>query len=417
MSNAPRKIDDAFRRRLLFKHSAMPVTASAILWLLYAINALFHVDILHLLSSPDRGRLSPTETLVFAVIMTCVLLVVAIVRTRRAIDLARFGVEVEGTISKHGLFSYRGQMRAECTYTVGNAEHVFIWSTLRDLAPALGEHVVLLVDPQNPKRCMLIEDVFADRKRELKTAAKTLPRRIFEYALYGLGAIGLAWMAWNYFHGAAPKPAPVAANAPAPVNPPPAVAQAAHKSAVKPPSREILFQPMFVWENSEPTCQGTGFFVKAPGGKVAAVTSSHFLDVHGPRLAEARWLSLGNEKPVAVLKRSWGPPGKTRVIQVTAGKDSDGKPIIFTIPWEDKRTDYLLMPVSEGVPPSVVLELDPRTTIDLNERVYFHDKCAFGQEDYAILEGTVVRTAPEQHQVMLYQEIKPESQSGSPVIS
>ncbi len=71
----------------------------------------------------------------------------------------------------------------------------------------------------------------------------------------------------------------------------------------------------------------------------------------------------------------------------------------------------------EGVPAGVVLELDPRTAIDPNERVYFHDKCAFGQKNYAILEGLLIRTAPEQYEVMLYQDIRPESQSGSPVIS
>ncbi len=64
-----------------------------------------------------------------------------------------------------------------------------------------------------------------------------------------------------------------------------------------------------------------------------------------------------------------------------------------------------------------MLELDPRTTLESNEPVYFHDKCAFDQKGYEILEGAVIRTAPEQYQVMLNQDIKPESQSGSPVIS
>ena len=61
--------------------------------------------------------------------------------------------------------------------------------------------------------------------------------------------------------------------------------------------------------------------------------------------------------------------------------------------------------------------MDPRTTLDPNERIYFHNKCAFGQKDYAILEGEVIRATSEQYQVMLDQDIKPESQSGSPVIS
>ncbi len=63
---------------------------------------------------------------------------------------------------------------------------------------------------------------------------------------------------------------------------------------------------MFVWEDSEPTYQGTGFFVKAPGDKVAAVTSIHFLDIAGPRLQEARWLNPANDEPVAALRSEVG---------------------------------------------------------------------------------------------------------------
>jgi hypothetical protein len=402
---------------MLLKHSTVPVIVSAMTWMLYVVNAAFHIDVLHLLSSPDRARSSPTEMLILAVIITGILLVIAIVQTRKAIDLARVGVEVEGTISRHGTFSYHGHLRVECSYTIGNAEHVFIWSTLRDMAPAVGEKVVLLVDPQNPKRCMLIENVFADRKREVKVAAKTLPRRIFEYAIYTFAAVGLAWMAWDHFHKARPNPAPAAAGAPAAVDPPVAAAPPPARPATKPPGRQVLFQPMFVWENSQPTLQGTGFFVKAPGGKVAAVTSIHFLDVAGPRLREVRWLNVADNKPAAVLDRSWGPRGEARAARLIVGKDRDGKPEIVTLPMPDKRTDYLLMPASQGVPADAVLELDPRTTIDAGERVYFHDKCRFGQKDYAVLEGSVVRATPEQYQVMLDQDIEPESQSGSPVIS
>src|SRR6516164_10413107 len=56
----------------------------------------------------------------------------------------------------------------------------------------------------------------------------------------------------------------------------------ASASGMKPPGKEILFQPMLVWEGSEPTYQGTGFFVKAPNGKIAAVTSAHFIERDGP---------------------------------------------------------------------------------------------------------------------------------------
>ena len=204
---------------MLLRHSALPGVLAVAMWITYAVNALFHVDLVHLFSDPAKEKLSPTEDLIFALITTFICVVVAIVQTRKAIALARFGVEVEGTISKHGI-AFHGMVRVECSYTAGGANHLFIWSPHRDYAPSVGDKVVLLVDPANPKRCMLIEDVFADRKREVKAAPKTLSRRICEYALYGFGAVGLAWMAWNHFHRAAPKPRPAAAIAPAPVNPP-----------------------------------------------------------------------------------------------------------------------------------------------------------------------------------------------------
>ena len=87
--------------------------------------------------------------------------------------------------------------------------------------------MVLLVDPVNPKRCMLIEDVFADRKRETPAPAKRLRDRVFQFALFGFVAIGLAWMAWDHFHKAGAEPAPAVADAPSPVNPPVAQAQPA----------------------------------------------------------------------------------------------------------------------------------------------------------------------------------------------
>jgi hypothetical protein len=174
---------------------------------------------------------------------------------------------------------------------------------------------------------------------------------------------------------------------------------------------------MFVWENAKPTYQGTGFFVKAPDGKIAAVTSIHFLDVNGPRLLEAHWLPPGGNKPAAVFDRSWGRPGEVRIVRVKVANDPGGKPIILDIPPADRRTDYLIMPAPAGVPAANVLELDAREGIAPGERVYFHDKCAFGEKDYTVLEGTVNQSLPEHYEIMLDRDVKAESQSGSPVFS
>src|ERR1700689_3787088 len=51
---------------------------------------------------------------------------------------------------------------------------------------------------------------------------------------------------------------------------------------VEPPNQPILFQPMLIWQDAQPTQQGTGFLAKAPGGKVVGVTSGHFLNRQGP---------------------------------------------------------------------------------------------------------------------------------------
>jgi hypothetical protein len=105
-------------------------------------------------------------------------------------------------------------------------------------------------------------------------------------------------------------------------------------AAFNPPDKPILFQPMFIWRTGAPTHQGTGFFAKAPDGRVAAITSSHFLNMHGPALLEARWLDIRTQAPVATFKLSWGPPG-------TGCTDT---------PTLDLRRDYLLLPVQSRVP-------------------------------------------------------------------
>ncbi len=98
------------------------------MWIMYAVNAVFHVDLMHLFTDPSTERMSPTGSLIFAVAGSLICMVFAIVQTRKAIALARYGEEVEGTISKHGI-AFRGLVRVECSYSLGNSDHVFVWST------------------------------------------------------------------------------------------------------------------------------------------------------------------------------------------------------------------------------------------------------------------------------------------------
>ncbi len=172
-------------------------------------------------------------------------------------------------------------------------------------------------------------------------------------------------------------------------------------AAFSPPEQPILFQPLFMWRTGSPTHQGTGFFAKAPDGRVAAVTSAHFLDRTGPALLEVRWLDLSTQAPVAAFKLSWGPPGN-------GGTDN---------PTYDLRSDFLLLPVQDRVPADQVLELDPRPQPEVPERVWFPNKDKTAPLGYQVVAGTVVAANIKYTTVILDQPIALVSQSGSPIIS
>jgi hypothetical protein len=158
---------------------------------------------------------------------------------------------------------------------------------------------------------------------------------------------------------------------------------------------------MFIWRTGAPTHQGTGFFATAPDGRVAAITSSHFLDRHGPALLEARWLDIRTQAPVATFKLSWGPPG-------TGSTDT---------PTLDLRRDYLLLPVQDRVPGDLVLELDPRAQPEVKERIWFPNKDKTAPLGYRLVTGTVVAADVKYVSVILDQPVPLVSQSGSPIIS
>jgi hypothetical protein len=171
--------------------------------------------------------------------------------------------------------------------------------------------------------------------------------------------------------------------------------------ALSPPNNQILFQPLFIWRGDIPSQQGTGFFTKTPDGRVAAVTSAHLIDPQGPTLLEARWLDSRTRVPVAILKQSWGPPGR-------GGTDD---------PNYDLRSDYLLLPVEVMISPERILELDSRPLPDLRERVWFPNKDRNASPGYRIVNGTVAAVEVKYLTVILDQPIALSSQSGSPIIS
>ena len=180
---------------------------------------------------------------------------------------------------------------------------------------------------------------------------------------------------------------------------------------VRPPDRPVVFQPVLLWQNGEPTAQGTGFFVKAPGGKVAAVSSAHFIDFDGPPLMSAKWIDVRTSEPVATFTRSWGPPGD--------GGTNERPP--------DLRTDYWIMPVDAKAPETgaaeakaaaaAALELDPRDKPALGEKVWLPNKNPKARLGFDLVEGAVVETGVKYSLVRLDDDIELGSQSGSPLIS
>lgn len=167
-----------------------------------------------------------------------------------------------------------------------------------------------------------------------------------------------------------------------------------------PPNQPILFQPQFAWANREASQQGTGFFTAGPGGKVAGVTSAHFLDFNGPALLEATFLAVPTLRPLASFTRSWGPPGNAGTLE----------PI-------DLRRDYLLMPAEDEVPAQVLLHLDDRDHPDVGERVWLPDKNFDVQLGFDLVEGRVMEAGQRYLVVQLDRRIKLQSQSGSPILS
>jgi hypothetical protein len=166
------------------------------------------------------------------------------------------------------------------------------------------------------------------------------------------------------------------------------------------PRGQILYQPVFHWANNEETAQGTGFFVKAPHGKLAAVTSAHFIDPDGPTLLSATWQTIDGEQIAAKLTKSWGPPGKLGGSRY------------------DQRSDYLLFLAEPLFELPQVLEFDPRPRVDDDELVWFVDKDGSqSAKEQRVIGGQVRLVSPLALMIVLDDTLALQSQSGSPFIS
>jgi hypothetical protein len=196
---------------------------------------------------------------------------------------------------------------------------------------------------------------------------------------------------------AAEKQSPAVVDSPGPEIPEPASEPAA---AITAPRGQLLYQPHFFWSDGEETAQGTGFFVKAPSGKLVAVTSAHFIDADGPALLKAEWQTIDGNELAATLTKSWGPPGKLGRSQY------------------DQRRDYLLFPAEPEIEVPHIFDFDPRPRVEEDELIWFVDKDgSMSADDQRVVSGSVTFVNPLALIIELDEPIKLQSQSGSPFIS
>ena len=73
------------------------------------------------------------------------------------------------------------------------------------------------------------------------------------------------------------------------------------------PKGKFLFQPLFIWGDSEASHQGTGYLLKHKNSTYG-VTSIHFMDFSRGGLYHAIWCDIAEFKPVMTFTTSLGKP-------------------------------------------------------------------------------------------------------------
>lgn len=162
--------------------------------------------------------------------------------------------------------------------------------------------------------------------------------------------------------------------------------------AVK-PAGNILFQPTLFYTTGTTSQNGTGFFARTASGRIAAVSSSHYLDFGGAPVRAVEWMNLNSGKAAARMTDVWGLPGKGNSYE----------------------TDYWILPAPDSVAP--VLELDYRQSPPVGESVWFPNKPAKPGAPIEWIDGQVVDVKANCVVVRLKKPIKTQSQSGSPILS
>lgn len=175
-------------------------------------------------------------------------------------------------------------------------------------------------------------------------------------------------------------------------------------AAVVAPSTPILFQPVFEWSGKVSSKYATGFFGRAPDGRVAAVTCSSQLKRKARKLNRICWTDVATGEQVDCFVKTWGPPGKGGVADVNMMSP-------------DVRTDYFILRADDQLPPGAVLELDARKRCEAPERVWFPNKNPDAPLGYDLLSGYIRESHLKYLVLELDTPVRPKSINGTPVIS
>lgn len=172
---------------------------------------------------------------------------------------------------------------------------------------------------------------------------------------------------------------------------------------VAPPTGQLVFQPRFQFADGDVTHQGTGFVVAASDGTPVGVTSAHFLDFEGAPMLSAEWLAVLTDEEVFQFTHSLGAPGDGGQVGPTEF---------------DLRRDYFIVVGDENnFAVCKPLELDDRPLPNVGERVWLPNKDPNAKDGHVLVEGKIDEVTRKYIGIELDDELRLQSQSGSPIIS
>jgi len=132
-----------------------------------------------------------------AVIALLGLIVSTILRTRKALRLAGFGIDVDATITKVKRLSRGSRNRMNLAFVLAGDEHEGVWTSRTERNLNVGDLVRILVDPKNPRcwevRNVLFDDTSLGRDQPAKSLQLTVGPILFFFAVMIYSA-GHGWM-------------------------------------------------------------------------------------------------------------------------------------------------------------------------------------------------------------------------------